>query len=172
VNAHHRARVRRAGFAGRTSGRGAGVARGARGRPALACVALAAASALALALGGGCGGVLAADLFVVTRTGPAAGQQLTLLVNEEGIVHCNGGPARKLSDPQLVQARGIQEEIHDAASSHLNLPARAGSVFGYALRDADGRVHFSDNSAGQPHVLHELSLFVLQVAQQVCGLPG
>jgi hypothetical protein len=157
--------------AGRSSASGRRTPARAARRAAAVLAAAVVGAGVALALGG-CGGVLAADLFVVTRTGPAPAQRLTLLVNEEGVVHCNGGPPRKLSDPQLVQARGIQEEIHNAASSHLSLPPRAGSVFSYALRDADGNVHFSDNSAGQPHVLQQLSLFVVQVAQQVCGLPG
>lgn len=135
--------------------------------PAAACACALAASAL-----GGCGGVIAADLFVVTRTGPAAGQSLTLLVNEEGVVHCNGGPPLKLRDAQLVQARGIQEDIHDAAASHLSLAPRSGSVFSYSLRDADGSVRFADDSAAQPHVLRELALFVTQVGQQVCRPPA
>ncbi|HEY4450777.1 MAG TPA: hypothetical protein VGN13_04175 [Solirubrobacteraceae bacterium] len=128
--------------------------------------------ALALAALAGCGGVRAADLFLVSRSGSTPHARLTLLVNEEGSVHCNGGPTLKLSDPQLVQARAIQEEIHDAASRGLSLPARAGSIFAYTLRDESGSVRFSDNSAAQPVVLRHLQLFVLQVAQQVCHLPA
>ncbi|HMD56125.1 MAG TPA: hypothetical protein VKG82_01495 [Solirubrobacteraceae bacterium] len=118
-----------------------------------------------------CGGVTAADLFVVTRTGPAPAQRLTILVNEEGVVRCDNGPILKLSDPQLVQARAIQEELRTPASERLSLPPRPGSVYSYAVRDENGTVSFSDNSASQPHVLHELALFVLQVAQQVCRVP-
>jgi hypothetical protein len=99
-------------------------------------------------------------------TSPQA--HLTLLVNEEGGVHCDGGPTLKLSDPQLVQARAIQEELHDAASSGLSLAPRPGSVLSYVVRDENGTVRFSDNSSGQPHVLRDLALFVLQVSQQVC----
>jgi hypothetical protein len=137
-------------------------------------VAAARATLAALAgFGGlaGCGGVRAADLFLVTRTGSTPHARLTLLVNEEGGVRCNGGPTLKLSDPQLVQARAIQEEIHDPASHHLALAARPGSVFTYSLRDETGSVRFSDNSAAQPAVLHQLQLFVLGVAQDVCRLP-
>jgi len=119
----------------------------------------------------GCGGVKPADLFILTRTGPTRQTQLTLLINEEGGVRCNGGATLKVSDPQLVQARAIQEDLHDSAVSHLSLAPRAGSVFSYSLRDVDGSVRFSDNSAKQPKVLHNLQLFVLQVAQQVCHLP-
>ncbi|MHB8240509.1 MAG: hypothetical protein ACYDHN_00835 [Solirubrobacteraceae bacterium] len=125
----------------------------------VACLALA-----------GCGGVKAADLFIVTRSGSSPQARLTLLVNEEGGVHCNGGHTLKLSDHALVEARAIQEEVHEAASNHLSLSPRAGSVFTYYLRDENGTVRFSDNSPSQPKVLHQLQQFVLQTAQQVCHL--
>lgn len=127
--------------------------------------ALAALLAAALA---GCGGVRAADLFVVTRTAAAGGSRLTLLVNEEGGVHCNGAAAPPLSDAQLVQAHAIQEDLHDAAGKRLRLPARPGFVYGYFVRDENGSVGFADNSSGQPTVLRRLQLFVLQVARSSC----
>jgi hypothetical protein len=133
-----------------------------------AAAALCVLAALALC---GCGGVRAADLFIVQRTGAGPQAPLTLLVNEEGGVHCNGGHTLKLSDPQIVNARAIQEELHDPASRHLSLPAQPGSVLSYYVRDVDGTVRFSDNSASQPAVLRQLALFVLQTAQQVCHLP-
>jgi hypothetical protein len=135
-----------------------------RGALALACV-------LAVALSGGCGGITAPDLFIVQRTGSVPGAALTLLVNEEGVVQCNGGPHVKLSDPALVQARAIQEDLKEPASKHTSLPARAGSVLSYYLRDEDGSVHFADNSQAQPKVFRNLALFVLQTAQQLCHLP-
>jgi hypothetical protein len=125
--------------------------------------------AAGLALGG-CGRV-AADVFIVTRSGTTPHAHLVLLVNEEGGAICNGGAPRHLSDPQLVHARALQEDMRDSARSHLVLPARPGSVFSYSVRDADGTVRFSDNSPNQPKALRELALFVLVVAQQVCGLP-
>jgi hypothetical protein len=128
-------------------------------------------ASLASLLVAGCGGLKAADLFVVYRSGATPQARLTLLVNEEGSVHCNGGRALKLSDSQLVVARAIQEELHDAAVANRTLPARPGSVLSYYVRDPDGRVRFSDNSADQPPVLRTLALFVLQTAQQVCHLP-
>src|SRR5271166_5184050 len=118
----------------------------------------------------GCGGIEAPDLFLLQRTGTVPGAALTLLVNEEGGVRCNGGKVLKLSDPQLVQARTIQEDLKGPASAHSSLPARAGSVLSYHLRDEDGSVSFADNSAGQPQVFRNLALFVLQTAQQVCHL--
>jgi hypothetical protein len=135
-------------------------------RPTLALGALAVALASS-----GCGGVQAADLFIVQRNGSTPQARLTLLVNEEGVVRCNGGPPLRLSDPQIVRARDIQEELHGPASKHLSLPARPGSVLSYYVRDVDGTASFSDNSRGQPAVLRQLALFVLQTSQQLCHLP-
>lgn len=142
-----------------------------RARRALAPGALVVAAVL-----GGCGGVTAPDLFIVQRSGSGPSARLTLLVNEEGGVSCNGvsassGHKLKLSDPQLVQARAIQEDLHDPASKHLVLAAAANSVLSYRVRDEDGSVSFSDNSTGQPPVFRRMALFVLQTAQQVCHLP-
>lgn len=129
------------------------------------------AAIAAVILTASCGGITAPDLFIVQRTGSVPGARLTLLVNEEGGVRCNGGASLKLSDPALVQARAIQEDLHGPASSHASLPARAGSVLSYYVRDETGSVRFADNSAAQPAVFRSLALFVLQTAQQVCHLP-
>jgi hypothetical protein len=125
----------------------------------------------AAALASGCGGVVSPDLFIVYRTGSAPGAKLTMLVNEEGVVHCDDGPARHLSDPQIIEARTIQEDLEGAASQHESLPAQPGSVLSYYLRDANGNVRFSDNSLHQPKVMRKLAGFVLSVAQDVCHLP-
>jgi hypothetical protein len=119
----------------------------------------------------GCGGVAAPDLFVVERTGSSASARLTLLVNEEGGVTCNGKQAaQKLSDSQIIKAREIQEDLEKPSSEHVSLPPRAGSVLSYYVRDEKGTVRFSDNSAGQPSVFQKLQLFVLQSSQEVCRL--
>jgi hypothetical protein len=140
-----------------------------RGGERIKAIGALAAATLATLMAG-CGGIKAPDLFIVQRSGSGEGARLTLLVNEEGGVRCNGGRTLKLSDPQLVQARAIQEDLHDPASEHLSLSPRAGSVLDYYVRDENGTVRFSDNSAGQPAVLRRLALFVLQTAQQVCHL--
>lgn len=121
-------------------------------------------------LAAGCSGVVSPDLFIVYRSGSAPGAKLTMLVNEEGVVHCNGGPARHLSDPQIIEARTIQEGLEGPASEHESLPAQPGSVLSYYVRDANGSVRFSDNSAHQPSATRKLAGFVLSVAQGVCGL--
>ena len=131
----------------------------------------AAALAASLALAGCSNGVRAADLFLVTREGPAPGQRLEMLVDEEGGVRCNGHFAGKLDDAQIVESRGIQEDLKEPAAEHLRLAPGAKSVLRYQVRDADGTVEFSDDSAHQPSVLHKLQLLVLQAAQQLCHLP-
>jgi hypothetical protein len=125
----------------------------------------------ALGLAGCSNGVKAADLFLITREGPAAGQRLVLLIDEEGGVRCNGRFAGKLDDAGIVESRGIQEDLKESASEHLRLAPAAGSVVHYRVRDADGTVEFSDNSPHQSSVLHKLQLLVLQAAQQRCHLP-
>ena len=135
-------------------------------RGALALGTLAATLVLA-----GCSGVTAADLFVVTRSGATPGAKLTLLVDEEGGVSCNGRrAAHKLEDAQIVKAREIQEELQKPSSDRLSLPPKAGSTLSYRVRDESGTVSFSDNSAEQPLALHKLQLFVLQTAQETCHL--
>ncbi len=126
---------------------------------------------MSLLLASGCGGITPPDLFIVQRSGAGPHARLTMLVNEEGGVRCNGGPELKLSDPQLVKARAIQEELEKPASHHLALPAQPGSVLGYSVRDQNGTVTFADNSRDQPKVLRALVLLVLETAQQVCHLP-
>jgi hypothetical protein len=121
---------------------------------------------------GGCGsGLKAPDLFIVYRSGSVPHARLTLLVNEEGGVRCNGGPQLRIGNDQLVQARGITEELEKPSSEHLSLPAGRGSVLSYYVRDANGTVRFADDSQGQSKTMRELALFVLQTAQRVCRLP-
>ena len=118
----------------------------------------------------GCGGVLSPDLFIVHRSGSAPAAKLTILVNEEGVVHCNAGPPHHLSDPQIIEARVIQEDLKDPASRRESFPAAKGSVLSYYVRDQDGAVSFADNSPGQPAVTRKLAAFVLSVAQGVCRI--
>jgi hypothetical protein len=126
---------------------------------------------LLVVLVAGCGaGVKAADLFLIERTGSSPGARLTMLINEEGGVRCNGGPVRKLSDQQLVIAKATQEESEEDSAKHLTLPPRPGSVLSYYVRDESGSMRFADNSAHLPGVLKQLQLLVLQAAQQACHL--
>jgi hypothetical protein len=119
----------------------------------------------------GCGGFAAPDLFVVRRSGSDGAAALTLVVNEEGGVRCNGARGRRLSDSQLVRAREIQEALVRPTASHVALPARPGSVFAYRVRDEAGSARFADNSTGQPQAFRKLALFVLEVGERSCHLP-
>jgi hypothetical protein len=135
----------------------------------LLAVLLTAVTGAALA---GCGEITAPDLFIVYRSGQGPGAHLTLIVNEEGGVRCNGKQAKqKLSDPQIIKARTIQEDLEKPALQHLSLAPRPGSVLSYAVRDENGSVRFSDNSSAQPAVFRQMALFVLEASQQVCHLP-
>jgi hypothetical protein len=139
----------------------------------LPVVALPVVAVLLLTIAG-CGGVVSPDLFVVYRSGSTPGAKLTLLVSEEGVVQCNPDPAHPvphhLSDPQIIEARVIQEDLKDPASRRESFPAAKGSVLSYYVRDQDGTVSFADNSQGQPAVTRKLAAFVLSVAQGVCGI--
>ncbi len=129
------------------------------------------AALCAAALLSGCTGIKAPDLFVVYRSGNVPGAKLTVLVNEEGGVTCNGGKVLKLSDHQIIVAREIQEDLETPSSHRTSLPPRAGSVFSYYVRDEKGSVRFSDNSTSQPKAFHRLTLLVLEIAQGICHLP-
>jgi len=120
---------------------------------------------------GGCGGILSPDLFVVQRSGTVPGASVTVLVNEEGGVHCDGRASGMLSDPELIEARTIQEELKGPASKHLSLAPARGSVLSYRVRSVDGAVSFADNSAGQPTVLRHLAYLVSRVARALCHRP-
>ncbi|MHB8492622.1 MAG: hypothetical protein ACYDA6_10485, partial [Solirubrobacteraceae bacterium] len=118
---------------------------------------------------GGCGaGVAAPDLFLVTRSGPGSTSTLTMVVNEEGGVRCNGARAGMLSDPQIIEARTITEDLHGPVTHHVSLGPRPGSVYSYHVRDAEGQLAFADNSAALPKVLEQLQGFVATVAQGLC----
>jgi len=117
----------------------------------------------------GCG-TTAPDLFLLTRSGSLPGARLTLLVNDGGTVRCNGGAARPLSDPQLLVARRVQEDVSDDAQKDLTLPARTGSLLRFRIRTQDGTVTFSDVDAGTRPELGRVIAFARTVAQDVCGL--
>lgn len=159
----------------RSSGIGVGGVSGVGGARRRVATALLVVLPACAAVAVGCGGVLSPDLFVVTREGSTPGAKLALLVNEEGVVRCNPRGAHPsshhLSDPEIIEARTIQEDLHDPASRHEAFAPAPGSVLRYRVRDQDGNVSFADNSRGQPAVTRRLASFVLKVAQEVCRLP-
>ncbi len=138
-------------------------------RRVLAAVALA-----AVVLGGGVGGcgleVQSADLFVLTRAGQ--GRPLTLVVNDGGTVRCDGAKARKISDPLLIQARDVADDLDKDAKAKLKLPARPPSVYFYTVRLPDGTITFADTSVSGHRELARAELLAAQIARSACGVSG
>jgi hypothetical protein len=127
--------------------------------------------AVGLAVGvGGCGlGVQAPDLFQLTRTGQ--GTPLRLLVNDSGTVSCDGGKARPLPDPLLLQARDLAITLDNDAKAKLRSAGPA-TVFTYKVRLQDGTLSFPDTAAARHSEFAQAELFAAQTAQQACGLSG
>jgi hypothetical protein len=123
---------------------------------------------VALAIGG-CGAA-SPDLFVLTRSGSLPGARLTLLVNDGGTVRCNGGAAKPLSAPLLLDARKITDTLMNDAAKDLVLPAPSGALLRYRYRAQAGTVTFSDVDAARRSELAPVVVFARSVAQQVCGL--
>jgi hypothetical protein len=133
-------------------------------------IRVAVASVLAAALLAGCGfDVQEPDLFLVTRTG-AHGQKLSLLVNDGGTISCNGGKPKNLPDPLLLQARDLATSLNTDVSSKLRLPSSARSVYSYTVKVQNGTLFFPDTAALSRKELSDLELFVVQAAQNPCGL--
>lgn len=128
-----------------------------------------AAAALLAALVAGCGlQVQAEDLFLVTRTGQ--GQKLTMLVNYDGTISCNGGKATMLSDAQLLQARDLANSLNSDASDKLRFAQTAASVYSYTVKVQNGTFTFPDTAGLQHKELAQLELFVVQAAADPCGI--
>jgi hypothetical protein len=137
------------------------------GRPAAVGAALAALAAACA----GCGlNVQSADLFQLTRT--AAGSKLTLLISDGGTIRCNGAKAKPLSDPLLIRARDLSDNLAGDASAKLTIPATSGTVNYFRITLQQGTVSFPDRAAAHRKVLSEAELFAVQAAQQACGLSG
>jgi hypothetical protein len=124
---------------------------------------------LAAALVGGCGlQVQSADLFLVTRTGQ--GQKLTELVTDGGTISCDGAKAKPLPDPLLLQARDLSTSLNDDAKAKLRLAATARSVYSYTVKVQNGTFTFPDTAASTRKELAQMELFVVQAANQACGI--
>ncbi|MDQ6607832.1 MAG: hypothetical protein M3Z06_14955 [Actinomycetota bacterium] len=131
-------------------------------------------AALALTLGAGlaaCGlDVRSADLFVLTRAGQGA--KLTLLVSDGGTIRCNGAKAKRISDPLLIQARDLADDLDKDAKAKLKLPVRTASVYAYTVMLPDGTLNFADTNVKGHQELARAELFAAQAAQSACGLSG
>jgi hypothetical protein len=118
----------------------------------------------------GCFDVQSGDLFVLTRTGQ--GQRLTLLLNDSGTVACNGGAAKTLPDPLLLEARDLATTLNNDAKAKLHIAAPANSVFFYTIKLQNGTITFPDTAGAQHPELAQAEQLALNVAQQGCGIGG
>jgi hypothetical protein len=108
------------------------------------------------------------DLFLLTRTGQ--GQKLTLLVNDSGTIRCDGGATKTLPGPLLLQARDLATSLDNDAKAGLRFQTPRNTVFAYAVKLQDGTLSFPDTAAAAHIELARAEQFVLQAAEQVCGL--
>jgi hypothetical protein len=121
---------------------------------------------LAAAIVTGCGlQVQGADLFLVTRTGQ--GQTLSMLVNDDGTISCNGGKPKPLPDPLLLEAR--DESISLNNDVKLRFTPSPHSVFTYTVKVQNGTFSFPDTAGSARKELAQLELFVLQAASGPCA---
>jgi hypothetical protein len=118
----------------------------------------------------GCGGSSGGDLIAVDRAGNVPGAKLRIVVEDPGLVHCNGSAGQRMPDQLLLDARELQRDLVGPAKADLDLPGGPQSVMSYDVHTVDGDVRFADDSRG-PAVLDRAAYFTRQVAQQVCKLP-
>lgn len=131
--------------------------------------------AVAIASGGcvtltGCGlNIQSPDLFLIIRTGQ--GTTLKLLVNDDGTIKCNGGPAKTLSDQALLQARDLADDLNKDAKSGLRISAGPSSVYSYTVKLPDGTIMFPETGGAAHHELARAELFAIQATQGPCAQP-
>jgi hypothetical protein len=116
----------------------------------------------------GCGlNVTSPDLFLLRRSGP--GKQLTVLVSDDGTVHCNGRKAPSLSDPQLLQARDLASTLNKDAKARLHIPVAPNGVYTYAIRLQNGDISFGDTAAANHPELAQAELLAVELANGRCS---
>jgi hypothetical protein len=119
----------------------------------------------------GCGeDIQSPDLFLITRVGQ--GQKLTMLVNYDGTIRCNGGRSRQLPDPLLLQARDLANALYGDAQAKLKVAVPADSAFRYTMALQAGTISFPDTAGATHPNLAQAEQFTVQAAQQACGLSG
>ena len=118
----------------------------------------------------GCFNVQSGDLFQLTRAGQ--GQRLTLLFNDSGTVACNGGAAKTLPDPLLLQARDLATTLNNDAKAGLHIAPPANSAYFYTIKLQNGTISFPDTAAAGRPELAQAEQLALNAAQQACGISG
>jgi hypothetical protein len=115
----------------------------------------------------GCGlDVTAPDLFAVTRTGQ--GRPLTMVVNYDGNLTCNGRAAGILPDKLLLAARSLPGQLESDAQRKIDPPSPPRSVYRFKVDVQYGNFSFPDTSAAHRPELAKLEQVVLEAAP-MCG---
>jgi hypothetical protein len=127
-----------------------------------------AAAALVVALGG-CGGP-SADLFSVDRSGPDRNANLRVVVNDAGMVTCNGSIEKTLDAEDLLDARQLARDLGELAQFGIDLPPGPGAILRYRVDTESGPIAFSDTSRERPPAANRLVAFVKRIGEDVCGL--
>jgi hypothetical protein len=115
-------------------------------------------------------GTPSADLFVVERTGTLPDARLVLRVGDGGTVRCDGGPERRISSEDLLDARQLSDDLRPLLDRGTTLPPQPQSLLQYRVIGEQGEARFADNSKGQPEVFGRLIRFTRKIAMSACGL--
>ena len=97
-------------------------------------------------------------------------ENVTLLVNDAGTISCDGGKAKSLPDPLLLQARDLASSLENDVKAKLTFATSARSVFVYTVKVQNGTISFPDTAASARKELSQLELFVLRSAANPCGI--
>ena len=109
------------------------------------------------------------DLFVVNRDGTVPGAKLKLLVSDQS-ARCNDAPAKPLTSPQIIEARGLRRDLLELQQSKDAIPAAGpAQIFSYVVETEEGKLSYPDRQQ-RPAVLPRLTRFVRRVAIDTCGL--
>jgi hypothetical protein len=111
----------------------------------------------------------APDLFLVKRSGRDRNANLTMVVNDDGTLTCNGR-RHALPAKTLLAARALTRDLGNSAKLALDLPPRPGSVLSYRVRMQAGTIAFADTSRPLPAPLARLEQFTTEVSENVCGI--
>lgn len=131
------------------------------------CAAIAGALLLA-AWAAGCG-TPSPDLFVVERDGSVPGAKLELLVSDQ-TTRCNGGPVKKLTSEQILEARDIRDDLIDVQEGVVEMPQPPpAQIFSFVVTTQMGTLRYSDTTQ-RPPILPRLSRFTRRIAIDTCGL--
>ena len=91
-------------------------------------------------------------------------------MSDDGTVSCNRGPKRTIPGEQLVEARGLTEDL----AADLNRPVaevpKVAPVYTFELTMGAGTATWQDGSLGLPKSYLKLSQLVRQIAKGTCGL--